>query len=91
MNTTTEIERLVAPAKEFLKAYFSDGKERRPSDFDDDIMGGLDTRFLYDRPPRWNESPFCPALGELVEEGVIMFKTTEDGQYVYWMPKTEGA
>ena len=80
-----KMERLLLPAKEFMKAYFSDGKEKRPSDFDEDIIGGMDTNFLFGRP-KWNNTPFFLALGELIEEGVVRFKQLEDGQYVYWMP-----
>lgn len=79
------MDRLLLPAKEFMKSYFSDGKEKRPSDFDKDIIGGLDTGFMFGLP-KWNNTPFCKALGELVDEGVIHFKQLEDGQYVYWMP-----
>lgn len=44
------MDRLLLPAKEFMKSYFSDGKEKRPSDFDEDIIGGLDTSFMFGRP-----------------------------------------
>ena len=82
------MERLVSPAKEFLKIYFSDGKERMPSDFDEDIMGGMDISFMFGNP-KWNDTPFFLALAELVEEGVVKFKKLEDGRYVYWMPQCE--
>jgi hypothetical protein len=76
---------LLLAAKEFMKAYFSDRKEKRASDFDEDIIGGLDTNFMFGRP-RWNNTIFFTGLGELVDEGVVKFKKLEDGQYVYWMP-----
>ena len=79
------MERLIKPAKEFMKIYFSDGKERKPSDFDEDIIGGTDVSFMLGRP-KWNNTPFFFALGELIDKGVIKFKQLEDGQYVYWMP-----
>lgn len=79
------MNRLIEPAKEFMKAYFSDGKERKPSDFDNDIIGGMDASFMFGIP-KWNNTPFFLALGELIEEGVVKFKQLEDGQYVYWMP-----
>ena len=38
-NNKQNMDRLVKPAKEFMKAYFLDGKEKRPSDFDDERIG----------------------------------------------------
>lgn len=79
------MDRLVKPAKEFMKAYFSDGKEKSPSDFDEEIMGGMDTSFILGKP-KWNNTPFFLALGELIEEDIVKFKLLDHGQYVYWMP-----
>jgi hypothetical protein len=80
------MDRLIAPAKEFMKAYFLDGKEKTPSDFDEDIIGGLDFDVLFKRP-KWNNTPFFYALTELVEDGTVKFKQLEDGTCVYWVPK----
>lgn len=82
------MDRLIKPAKEFMKAYLSDGKKRTPSDFDMDIIGGMDSSLLFNREPKWNNTPFYFALGELIDEDVVKFKQLEDGLCVYWMPKT---
>lgn len=81
-------EKLLEAAKEFMKVYFSDGKEKTPSDFDKDILGGTDILFVsrMSHRPKWNSTPFFEALGDLVDDGIVLFKQLEDGQYVYWMP-----
>lgn len=81
------MERLIKPAKDFMIAYFRDGKVRQPTDFDSDILGGTDTQFLVSGRPKWNSTPFCIALGELVKEGVIEFEERGDEGFFYWMKK----
>jgi len=86
----TEIRKrlLIDAAKKFMVAYFSDGEERSPSDFDEDIIGGLDVDCVFTmKPPRWNNTPFFDAMGELVDDGIIKFRLTLKDEYVYWMPK----
>ena len=80
------MNRLLQPAKEFLKEYFSDGVKRSPSDLEDDILGGMDINFLLLGRPRWHKTPFFEALGELVEEGIVHFSQQADGQCVYCIP-----
>lgn len=81
---------LIKAAKDFLIIYFTDGKERTPENFDEDILGGLDINFGVGtnphRKPRWNQTPFFKALGELVAEGIVKYKIEENGRYVYWLP-----
>lgn len=81
---------LIKAAKDFLISYFRDGKERTREDFDEDILGGLDTNFAVGqnphRKPRWNQTPFFEALGELVAEGIVRYKIEENGRYLYWLP-----
>lgn len=79
--------RLVKPAKAFLKEYFSDGVERKPLDFCNEILGGVDGGSQYSFPT-WNCTPFYDALGELIYDGTILFKISDSGEYIYWMPKT---
>ena len=79
---------LTQAAKDFLLVYFSDGQEHSPSDFDNDILGGVDIEGVFRGRFRWNSTPFFNALGELVEEENVLFKLTENG-YVYWINKQE--
>lgn len=78
-------DRLIEPAKKFMLEYMSDGKTRKPSDFDWDILGESD--FYVIGMPRWNATPFFYALGELVEEGKIIHKTKKDGIQTYKIKK----
>lgn len=77
--------RLIEPAKKFMIEYMSDGKTRKPSDFDWDILG--DSEFYVMGIPRWNATPFFYALGELVEEGIVKHKTLKDGTHTYKIKK----
>ena len=38
---------LTQAAKDFLLVYFSDGQEHSPSDFDNDILGGVDIEGVF--------------------------------------------
>jgi len=74
---------LLQAAKLFMAAYFEDGERHIPSDFDEDILGGLDLSVLNSRTPRWNKTIFCQALTELIDEGKVGFEKTESG-YEYF-------
>ncbi len=79
-------DKLHEAAKQFLLVYFSDGRERVPSDFDDEIIGGMDFDIFTLGKPRWNRTPFLKALGDLVDEGKIKYwMTEEDGFHHYQM------
>jgi hypothetical protein len=74
---------LMAAAKDFLLVYFPDGSIKQPEHFDRDILG-VDSfpavmEILSGKEPAWNKSIFCEALGQLVEEGKIMFWMDEGG------------
>ena len=68
-------------AKQFLLVYFSDGKERMPSDFDEEIIRGLDITFM--NGPRWNNTPFFFALASLIDEGKIQYWQCNEGLHHY--------
>jgi hypothetical protein len=72
---------LIEAAKVFMMSYLSDGKTRKPSDFDWDILG--DSEFMVFGMPRWNATPFFYALGELVEEGKVIHKELKNGDQTY--------
>ena len=75
---------LIKAAEEFMLNYMSDGKERQPSDFDEDILGiGADIMILTGVRPRWNSTIFFDALGNLVEAGKITFRQDSEGAYYY--------
>lgn len=76
-------KRMLKPAKQLLLAYFEDGKKRKPSDFDRDILGGTDFNIMYYQPPRWNNTVFFIALTELINEGLIIFELNKKGEAVY--------
>lgn len=63
---------------------------KTPCDLENDLLGGADFSYLTDllgpAIPRWNKTPFCIALGELVKGDIVKFKRSEDGSYIYWMP-----
>jgi hypothetical protein len=82
-------EKIVLIAKEFMKSYFADGKEKTPSDFDQDILGGVDIDIMFGHPPKWNRTPFFDALTELVEDGEVKFKVNDNGACIYWMESKE--
>ncbi len=80
-------ETLIAAAKEFMLVYFEKGKEYRPSDFDEDILGGADSpnpMSMRRYVPKWNKTYFSLALGDLVESGVIQYEQDDDG-YKYFI------
>lgn len=76
-------------AKSFLLVLFSDGKERKPGDFDEEILGGIDIHFAASvmnnmiAVPRWNKTIFFEALGDLVEEGKIKYWKNKKGIHHY--------
>ena len=76
-------------AKLFLLEYMSDGKEKKPSDFDQDIIGGIEilsVTTIFNKP-RWNRTPFCDALGALIVEGKIEYRIDNEGAYCYKLTK----
>jgi hypothetical protein len=83
----TKHKKMLKPAKELLLAYFSDGKKRKPSDFDRDILGGTDFNILYYQPPRWNNTIFIIALTELINEGLVVFELNKKDEAVYYLNK----
>jgi hypothetical protein len=78
-------KKLIEAAKKFMMSYMSDGKTRKPSDFDWDILG--DSEIMVFGMPRWNATPFFYALGELVEDGKVIHKELKDGTQTYKINK----
>jgi hypothetical protein len=81
---------LAEAAKQFLLAYFADGKVRQPEHFDKEILG-VDSfpavlNILSGQEPAWNKTIFCDALGELVKEGKIKAWLEETGWYYQYDP-----
>ena len=75
-------------AKVFLLIYFSDGKERNPSNFDEEILGRFDIlSVVYGDIPQWNNTPFFYALGKLVDENKIKHRQDSDGCHWYKLNK----
>jgi hypothetical protein len=72
---------LIDAAKVFMLSYLSDGKIRKPFDFDWDILGS--SEFMVFGMPRWNGTPFFYALGELVEEGKVIHEELKNGDQTY--------
>lgn len=78
-------QRLIDAAKVFMIEYMSDGKTRKPSDFDWDILGS--SEIMVFGMPRWNATPFFYALGELVDEGKVIHKELKSGIQTYKIQK----
>jgi hypothetical protein len=78
-------QRLINAAKVFMIEYMSDGKTRKPSDFDWDILGS--SEIMVFGLPRWNATPFFYALGELVDEGKVIHKELKSGIQTYKIRK----
>ncbi len=76
---------IVAMAKRFMLDYMHRRRTARPTDFDREILGleASDGLKLVTSKKRliWNETPFCKALGELVDAGAILAYDSTDG----WM------
>lgn len=72
---------VVATAKKEVMAFFRGGKVRKPGDLEDKFTGQWSLFLEY-----WRMTPHYPALGELVNEGKIVFGTMPDGDVVYAMP-----
>lgn len=84
-------QRLINAAKVFMIQYMSDGKTRKPSDFDLDILGSSEIMVLSEMmvfgQPRWNATPFFYALGELIDEGKVIHKELKSGIQTYKIRK----
>jgi len=79
--------RLMDAAKVFLLAYFADGETRQPTDFDRDILG-VDCmpavlNIIRGTNPAWNDTIFCEALSQLIDEEKVQFWIDADKGYMY--------
>lgn len=75
---------LLAAAKIFMLSYLEDGQIKQPSNFDEDILGQRVVIGFIDimkgTIPAWNNTIFCTALGELIDEGKILAWQDKDGK-----------
>lgn len=85
--------RILNAAKDFMLVYLGDGRVRRPTDFDQEILGtSLKTPgllgaadILLRRSPPWQATVFCKALGALVDAGRVRAWQNDEGEWFYQM------
>ena len=80
---------IISHARRFMLSYMQRVKIARPTDFDRDILGleSRDGLLLTTSNGRlvWNETPFCVALGLMVDCGEIVAHEDDEG-WRYEMP-----
>lgn len=75
-----EFEKLLPPAKEFLKIFLSAGP-KQPTDIDDVLLGHTDFQVLAQGHPF--KTPFSVGLKELIDEGAVEFYRDKNRQCWY--------
>lgn len=75
---------MVNLAKKWLLEYLSDGEVKQPTDFDKDFLGkSVDPMLLVTGRPMWNDTPFFPALAQLIKEGKVIHWRDGEGNCYY--------
>jgi hypothetical protein len=77
--------RISDAAKDFMRAYFADGRIRQPGDLDEEILGrsfGV-VDIALRGAPAWNATVFCGALAALVDAGEVRAWQNEGGEWFY--------
>ena len=63
------MDRMELLAIDFMEKYLSDGVIRKPSDFDNEVLGiFIEVGHLVGTGPAWNKTIFCWALNKLIED-----------------------
>jgi len=75
---------MINRCRAFLIDYLAENGPTRPGTFKNDIVGGMDLEVAFiGMIPRWNKSPFCPALGTLVTDGTVIAVEDREGWLYY--------
>lgn len=82
--THSYTKEMVAFAANCLAKYFEIFGAKRPGDLEDDFCGqpGM-FEMMSNIQGRWRESPFYPALGHLVDMGIVYYWKDEHGDFWY--------
>ncbi len=91
--TYSQRKEMVDFAEGVLLKYFEMFSPKRPGDLEDDFCGMPDAyEMLTNCQGRWRETPFYPALGRLVSNGLVTYVKDGSGDwwYSYKEPDTSG-
>ncbi len=82
--TYAQTKEMVDFAEKCLLWYFKIFGKKRPGDLEDDFCGEPETaEFLLNPQGRWRSSPFYPALGRLVDKGLVTYCLDDDMDFWY--------
>jgi hypothetical protein len=82
--TYSQSDAIVTLAEKWLHEYFTAFGPKRPGDLEDDFCGQPSIfEMMSDLQGRWRESPFYPALGRLIDKGLVRWRRAENGEVWY--------
>lgn len=86
--THSQTDAMVTLAEKWLLEYFAAFGPRRPGDLEDDFCGepGI-YEVMTNMQGRWRDSPFYPALGRLIDKGLLRWWQDVENDVWYAPPE----